>query len=402
MNNTSIEPQAEILLGETRITLLGTAHVSRQSAETVRTLLSSGEFDAVAVELCNSRYQVLNNPDNLAKMNLFQVLREGKTSMVMANLALSAYQQKMANELGIEPGAEMKVAIEIADQKSIPISFIDREIGITLKRIYRNIPWWKRLALMSGLLATALSDEKVSEDDIEQLKQGDMLESALSSLKEKDRSLFKPLIGERDQFMVARLRSELEDSTIKNMLVVIGAGHLAGMKALLEEQPEPSPESVQTTQDTLNAIPPASRWPKLIPWVIVAAIVTGFLIGFQKSPEMGWQMVVDWILINGGLSALGAALAWAHPVTILTAFVAAPITSLNPMIGAGMATGAMEVFLRKPRVGDFAQLKTDVSSLGGWWKNRVARILLIFFLSSLGSAIGTYVAGFTIFQRLAS
>ena len=401
LNSLETEPQAVILLGETRITLLGTAHVSRQSADKVRELLSSGNYDAVAIELCNSRYQAITNPDNLAQMDLFQVLREGKTSMVMANLALSAYQQKMANELGIEPGAEMKAAIEVADQQSIPVSMIDREIGTTLKRIYRNIPWWRKLTLVSALLASSLSNEKVSEDDIEQLKQGDILESALSGLKENERSLFKPLIGERDQYMALRLRSELADSNIKNMLVVIGAGHLKGMQTLLEKTPAPTQQNIQQTLDELNAIPAASRWPKLIPWVIVAAIVTGFAIGFQKSPQMGLGMVIDWVLINGGLSALGAALAWAHPLTIITAFLAAPLTSLNPMIGAGMVTAAMEVFLRKPKVGDFAQLKNDVTKLSGWWKNRVARILLVFFLSSMGSAIGTYVAGFSIFQRLA-
>ncbi len=401
MNNQETEPQADILLGETRITLLGTAHVSRQSADKVKELLSTGNYDAVAVELCNSRYQALTNPDNLAKMDLIQVLREGKTSMVIANLALSAYQQKMAAELGIEPGAEMKMAIEIADQQTIPVSVIDREIGTTLKRIYHNIPWWRKLTLVSALLATSLTNEKVSEEDIEQLKQGDILESALSGLKENERSLFEPLIGERDQYMASRLRSELADSTIKNMLVVIGAGHLKGMQTLLEKTPAPTQQTIQQNLDDLNAIPVASRWPKLIPWLIVAAIVAGFAIGFQKSPQMGLGMVIDWVLINGGLSALGAALAWAHPLTIITAFLAAPLTSLNPMIGAGMVTAAMEVFLRKPKVGDFAQLKKDVTKVSGWWKNRVARILLVFFLSSLGSAIGTYVAGFSIFQRLA-
>ena len=400
MNDVITEPKVDILVGETLVSLLGTAHVSRQSADTVRELLSNDTYDAVAVELCNSRHVMLTNPDNLANMNLFQVLREGKATMVMANLALSAYQQKMANELGIEPGAEMKTAIEVAGQRSIPVFLIDREIGTTLKRVYRNIPWWKRLAMLSALFASTLSHEKVSEDDIEQLKQGDILESALSGLKENDRSMFKPLIDERDQFMVARLRSELSHAKLDKILVVIGAGHLKGMQTLLEKSPAPTLEDVKQTLDKLNTIPAASRWPKLIPWLIVCAIIAGFVIGFQRSPQMGWQLVLDWILINGGLSALGAALAKAHPLTIVTAFLAAPLTSLNPMIGAGMVAGAMEVFMRKPRVGDFSSLKKDVTKLSGWWKNRVARILLVFFLSSLGSAIGTYVAGYSIFQRL--
>ncbi|MCH9696774.1 MAG: TraB/GumN family protein [Gammaproteobacteria bacterium] len=389
-----------MMLGNTLVTLLGTAHVSRQSAETVKSLLLSDQFDAVAVELCESRHKIMSDPDSLANMNLFQVIREGKASMVMANLALSAYQQKMANELGIEPGAEMKTAIETAEQKSMPVILVDRDIGTTLKRVYRNIPWWRRLTLVAGILAASLSDQSVSEEDVEKLKQGDMLESALSGLTDNDRVLFNPLIHERDQFMVGKIREALQDSSINRLLVVIGAGHLNGMNKLLQETPAPSVQNNQNRLEQLNTIPPASHWPKLIPWLIVCAILSGFYFGFQKSPDMGWQMVIDWVLINGGLSALGALVALAHPVTVITAFLAAPLTSLNPMIGAGMVTGLTELLVRKPRVGDFAHLKNDVSKLGGWWKNRVARIFLVFFLSSLGSAVGTYVAGFSIFHRL--
>jgi len=106
------------------------------------------------------------------------------------------------------------------------------------------------------------------------------------------------------------------------------------------------------------------------------------------------------VLINGGLSALGAAIAGAHPLTVVGAFIAAPITSLNPMVGAGMVTAMIEIYIRKPKVADFNQLKHDTTHFKGWWKNRVTRTLLIFILSTLGSAIGTYVAGFFIFERL--
>jgi pheromone shutdown-related protein TraB len=196
--------------------------------------------------------------------------------------------------------------------------------------------------------------------------------------------------------MAARLLQEIESQGHENLLAVVGAGHLNGIARYLQA-PTDSPETVIAA---LDQEPRPSRWPKLIPWVIVALVVTGFVIGFQRNPELGWELVLDWILINGGLSALGALLAAAHPLTVVTAFLAAPLTSLNPTIGAGMVTAAAEIFLRKPTVADFGKLRHDTTSLRGWWHNRVSRTLLIFFLSTLGSAIGTYVAGFRIFSRL--
>ena len=179
---------------------------------------------------------------------------------------------------------------------------------------------------------------------------------------------------------------------------MLGAGHLKGVSRYLEEDHrEPGEEIAE-----LDRLPEKSRWPRLIPWAIVALILTGFAYGFAKSPQLGWQVVADWVLINGSLSALGALIAAGHPLTILTAFVAAPLTSLNPTIGAGMVTGAVELYLRKPSVGDFGRLRHDTAEVKGWWRNRVSRILLVFVLSTLGSAIGTYVAGFRIADRLFS
>jgi pheromone shutdown protein TraB len=196
--------------------------------------------------------------------------------------------------------------------------------------------------------------------------------------------------------MAARLREEIESHGHENLLVVIGAGHLQGIARYLESQREPPAAII----DQLDRLPAPSRWPRLIPWAIVALILSGFAVGFMRSPNLGWKLVTDWVLINGGLSALGALIAAAHPLTVLIAFLAAPLTSLNPTIGAGMVTAATELYVRKPTVADFGALRSDTTSLKGWWQNRVSRILLIFFLSTLGSALGTYLAGFRIFQRL--
>jgi pheromone shutdown-related protein TraB len=396
MSHSDQEPQREIRFGDRRVTLLGTAHVSRASAEKVTSLLESGEFDAIAVELCPSRFNALINPDDLAKMDLFKVVREKRVLMVMASLALGAYQQRLAEQFGIEPGAEQREAIRLAQASHRPLLLIDREISVTLKRVAGNLAWWKRFGLFAGLIGAIISKEEVSESEIEHLKEGDILETTFAEFAEDRQDLFLPLIDERDRYMAARLQQEIEQEGHQNLLAVVGAGHLNGIARYLEEPPGNAAEVIAH----LDRLPRSNRWPKLIPWLIVALVLTGFFIGFQRNPGLGWELVIDWVLINGGLSALGALLAAAHPLTILTAFLAAPLTSLNPTVGAGMVTAAAEIYLRKPTVADFGQLRSDTTSLRGWWRNRVSRILLIFFLSTLGSAIGTYIAGFRIFGRL--
>lgn len=390
------QPMRRFRSGEREVTLLGTAHVSAASARTVTELLDSGEFDAVAVELCPSRLNSLTNPDALARMDLFQVLREGKAPLVMASLALGAYQQRLAEQFGIEPGAEMRAAVEHARRHGLPVVLIDRDIGITMRRVYRGVRWWRRLELFAGLLSSVVSREKVSEAEIERLKEGDVLESTFSQFAEQAAELYAPLIDERDRYMAARLQRSLAAGDGRHLLAVVGAGHLRGIAAYLDEPPaDPAAELAR-----LEQVPPGSRWLRYLPWAVVAIILAGFALGFARSPSLGVELVGEWVVINGGLAALGALLAGAHPLTIAVAFLAAPLTSLNPMIGAGMVTAGAELMLRRPKVSDFSALRTAATTFRGWWKNRVTRILLVFALSTLGSAIGTYLAGFRIFGRL--
>lgn len=394
------EPMAEVMVGDSRITLLGTAHISRSSAEKVRQLMDTGKYDAVAVELCPSRHQSIIDPDALSRMDLFDVIRGGKAAMVAASLALGAFQQRAAEQLGIQPGAEMRQAIESAQEKKLPVLLIDREMGTTLKRIYRNVPWWRRMNLIAGLMASVVSSHKVSEEEIERLKEGDVLESTFAQFAEDEKDLFLPLIDERDRYMVARLQQEVASHPHGNILAVIGAGHLNGMLKHFQRDGNRVPDGVGDTIVELDTLAPGNRWLKYIPWGIVALVISGFAIGFSRSPDLGWQLVLDWVLINGGLAALGALIAGGHPLTVIGAFLAAPLTSLNPTIGAGMVTAAIEVYLRRPKVGDFSLLRTDSTTVKGWWRNRVTRTLLVFIFSTIGSAVGTYVAGFRIVERL--
>jgi len=390
------EPLTRVATAHGNITLLGTAHVSRQSAEKVKELLTEEKFDAVAVELCPSRYQALIDPDAMSRMDLLQVLREGKAAMVTASLAMGAYQQRLADQFGIRPGEEQRIAIDIARETHLPVLLIDRDIGITLKRTARNLAWWKRWTLLSGLMMSLVSREEVDEEEIERLKEGDILETTFAEFAHDRQDLFEPLIDERDRYMAARLLAEQQTAEHGEILAVVGAGHLKGITEQLKE----GVGQLDEVTKALDEVPASKRWPKLIPWLIVALVLIGFYIGFRRSPDLGWLLVADWVLINGGLSAIGAAIAAAHPLTIATAFLAAPLTSLNPTVGAGMVTAAAEIFFRKPRVGDFSDLRKDTTQLRGWWRNRVSRTLLVFLFSTLGSAAGTYIAGFKIFGRL--
>lgn len=390
------EPVREVEHNGVRYTLLGTAHVSRASVDAVRRHIEHGNFDAVAVELCESRHKALTDADAWRELDLFAVIREGKANMMIASLGLAAYQRRIAEQFGIEPGAEMKAAMETADAAGLPLQLIDREIGISLKRTSRNLSWWRRWVMVNGLIFSMFSREKISEEDIERLKQGDILEETFSEFASASPEIYESLITERDHFMAARLRQENNDHPGRRVLAVIGAGHLDGTANALASDEDPAKQVA-----SLDKVPPPSRLWKAIPWLILIAVVSGFGIGFSRSPELGWSLVLTWVAINGSLSALGAACARAHPLTIITALLAAPLTSLNPTIGAGMVTGAVEAWLRKPKIADFESLRDDLIRLSGWWKNRVARVFLVFFLSNVGSAVGTWVAGFSMIRQLA-
>ncbi|ADC61047.1 TraB/GumN family protein [Allochromatium vinosum] len=392
----SMEPRRDLVIDGVELTVLGTAHVSRASADQVRKLIQSGDYDSVAVELCRSRFNALMDPRTLAQMDLFSVIRQNRVYMVVANLVLAAYQQRLADQFGIEPGAEQRTALRLAKDQGLNLLLVDREIGITLKRISANLGWWKRYGLFAGLLAAMVSSDEVTEEEVERLKEGDVLETAFAEFAAERRDLYVPLIEERDRYMAARLRRELARVGARRALVVIGAGHLKGVTEALETDRTDPAEVL----GDLERVPPPSRWPAVFGWTLLILILAGFGYGFAVSPELGLDLLIGWALITGGLSALGTLLAAGHPLTILSAFLAAPLTTLNPAIGAGMITGAVELYLRKPSVGEFSRLRSDVATWTGWWRNRVSRVLVVFVLSSLGAGIGTYVAGLHIAERL--
>jgi pheromone shutdown-related protein TraB len=362
----------------------------------VRRLIEGGGYDAVAVELCRPRFNAMVDPKSLSQMDLFSVIRQGRVYMVVANLALSAYQQRLADQFGIEPGAEQRMAIRLAQERGLPILLIDREIGVTLKRISGGLRWWKRYGLFVGLVAAMLTSDEVSEEEVERLKEGDVLETAFAEFAASRQDLYVPLIAERDGYMAAKLCQESARTGARRVLAVVGVGHLKGIERHLSDGvADPAARIAE-----LEQIARPSRWSGVFPWAVLVLVLGGFLYGFLQSPSLGVDLVVAWVVITGGLCALGTLVAGGHPLTVVSGFLAAPLTTLHPAIGAGMVTAAVELSLRKPSVGDFSRLRQDVGSLRGWWHNRVARVFVVFLLSTLGAAAGTYVGGFHIAGRL--
>jgi pheromone shutdown-related protein TraB len=379
--------------------VLGTAHVSRSSMEAVDALLASEHFDAVAVELCDSRAQSMRDPEAFRQLDLFKVIRQGKAGMVAASLVLSTFQKRLADQSGIQPGAEMKAAMDGAEQRGLPLWLIDREVGTTLKRAWRSVGFWQRFGLLGGLLASVFDREDIEQGEIEKLKQGDLLESAFSEFASGSKPLYDSLIGERDAFMAARLREEAARPTMvenRRVLVVIGAGHLKGLCALLrEQQGDPASKVAE-----LAILPPKARWPKWLAAALVLLVFAAIAWAFHQNTALGTQALRDWVLFTGGFAALGAVAAGAHPLSILAAFIAAPIKPFRPGIPAGGISAMAEAWVRRPRVADFDTLRDDIVHWSGWWKNRVARTLLNFFLVSVGTIIGEYSAGIHIFKSL--
>ena len=390
------EPLAELEYAGTQITVLGTAHVSKASADKVRMLLDNATYDSVAVELCQSRYKTLLSPDQFLNMDLGQIIRQRKIFRVVAILILGGYQQRIAERLGVEPGGELKEALRWVQERDLSLAIIDRDIGVTFKRVYAGLSWWRKLLLFNALFASLFYNEDISQQEVEQIKQGHTLETLFEKLPISIRNIKHILLDERDLYMATKVKQFIDEHKPNSLLVVVGAAHLSGIVRELKH----SNRDFNATINELESVTSAKKITHLLPWLVVAVILAGFIYGFTKETQIGFELVLDWVFINGGLAAMGALIAAAHPLTIISVFFAAPLTSINPTIGAGMVAAAVELFLKKPRVSDFANLKKDTAKLSGWWHNRVAKIVMIFVLSTIGSAIGTYIGGFHIYSTL--
>jgi pheromone shutdown-related protein TraB len=374
-----------LAVGDRQIVLLGTAHVSRESVDEVRRVIAEEKPDRVCVELDEGRYTSMSQGSGWKDLNVGKVIRQGKGFLLMANLVLSSFQRRLGKDLGVKPGEEMLAAVQVSQELSIPYSLCDRNIQITLRRAWSRTRFWGKIKMLAALISSVFSDEKLSAEDIEKLKQKDILQNMMEELAQFLPAAKEVLIDERDKYLAARI-FQAEGS---RMVAVVGAGHLEGIAAHITAMSE-GRESTDVSD--LDSLAPKSTVGRILPWTIPALIVALFAYGFVRA---GWSMssamLLRWLIIHGGLAAVGAALAFAHPLTIVIAFVMAPIGTLNPFGKIGLFTGVAEAFLRKPRVKDVENLAEDVSSLKGFYTNRVTHILIVFFLSTLGAAIGNMI-----------
>lgn len=380
LENTDIY---RLTLDNREYVLVGTAHISQDSVETVKSVIRDENPDTVCIELDELRHRALRNPRHWESLNLIQVLKQGQAPFLLANLALSSFQKRMGLQTGVKPGAELAAAAELADELGKDVRLVDREIRTTLLRAWRKASLWKKMTLFSTLLASMFDSQELNEEELTKLRQTDTLSAMLDEMAEVLPIVKTILVDERDTYMAHHIGL----APGHKIVAIVGAAHMPGILKKLGQ----SYSSAEMAE--LSVIPEKTTLSKVLPWLIPAIVVGLFIAGFMAGDTQQLaNAAVAWILANGVLSALGALIALGHPLTIVAAFIAAPITSLNPTIGAGFVTGLVQAFVTPPQVKDMEHVSEDIAKLSGWWRNRLTRVLLVFVFSSIGSAIGTLVA----------
>lgn len=372
---------------EKEIILIATAHVSRESAELVKMVIEEERPDSVCVELDEGRYESIQNPKAWQETDITKVIKSKRIGFLVANLILSSYQKKMAEKLEVPVGGEMIQGIESAKEVGASLVLADRSIQTTFLRIWRKLSFWEKVKLLTSFLFSSEEDTEISDKDLQELLKEDMLESAMAGMREQFPKIGEILINERDMY----LASKIKEAPGRKVVAVLGGAHVPGIK-----------KEIYKNQDieSISVVPPKSFFSKVAGWII-PAIITGLLIySFVVNIESGLQQLSTWVLWTGALGALFTAIALGHPLSILTAFVAAPITTLHPLLACGWFAGLVEATIKKPTVQDIQNIQTDIFSLKGIFKNRFLKTILIVMMANIGASIGTFIAGTDIIKNL--
>ena len=374
------ERVSHVKVDDKDVYLVGTAHLSQESVQDVRTTAEQVHPDAICIELCKARHQAMTQADTWSKMDIFKVIRQKKAAFLLAQLIMTSFYRRLGEKLHIQPGAEMLEGIRMAEQSKTELVLADRDIEITLKRVWGYLGFWSKLKLALQLVVSTLFTEKIDTDMIEQLKKQDQLEAIMAEFAEQFPEIKRRLIDERDTYLAQKIRT----APGQTIVAIIGAGHVDGIKSQIhQDQP----------LDELMTLPPKSIWGPLLAWGLPLLILGLIAYGFTKGTAHGFQNVYIWVLVTGSLAGVGAAMAFAHPLTILSAFVAAPITTLHPLLAAGWIAGIVQAFVKRPTVRDLEDLPEAIATVKGFWTNPVTRILLIIVLSNIGASIGVFIAG---------
>lgn len=379
-------------LQDKTVLLVGTAHISQHSADLVEQVIDVEQPDTVCIELDERRYDALSKPQRWENLDLKQVVRKKQLSTLMVNLILASYQKKLGGQLGVMPGTELLTAAQAADRNTIPVELCDRDIRVTLRRAWRATTLFKKVYLLATLLASLFDSTELDEDNLTELRKKDVLSDLMKELGQTFPDTKNALIDERDIFMAEKIKA----AAGQRIVAVVGAGHVAGIIKRIEQDNSERLEEI-------NTIPPISKAWKLFGWSIPVLIILSIVfIGFKQGAGEAGANALYWILANGIPSAVGAVFALAHPATIFSAFAAAPITSLTPVIGAGYVCAFVQIMTQPPVVKEFENVGDDIGTLKGWWRNKLLRVFLVFILTGLGSSIGTWVGGYRIVSNLLS
>ena len=370
--------------------IIGTAHISRQSSELVQEVIEKEKPDCVCVELDSQRYKALSEKNKWESLNIKTVIKEKQLTTLFINIILSSYQKKLGEKLGVMPGTEMLMAVETAKNLNLKIALCDREIRITLRRAWNSMSFWHKFKLFSSGFAGLLDKTELTEEKLLELKEKDVLSEMIEELGKTLPVLKKVLIDERDIYLSTKIKEAIGNKIV----AVVGAGHVKGICRELENR-----RNIDLKE--FEYIPPASLTFKIIGWgipiIIIASII---LIGYSKGISAAQDNILIWILANGIPCSIGAILAVAHPITIIVSFIAAPITSLSPLIGAGYVAAFVQAYFQPPLVKEIQNVSDDIGKISKWWKNKLLKVLLVFILTGLGSLIGTYVGAYEIISNL--
>ncbi len=371
----NISPEREIIL-------LGTAHISQESVDLVRSAIAEEKPDSVCVELDENRLKALEDGDRWKNLDIKSVLKKRQMSPLILNLVLASYQKRMGESTGVEPGSELKAAVKETRACNANLVLADRDVKITLRRSWGSTPFFRKFKLLAALLGSIFETEKISEEDLSKMREQDTLSVLMDDFGKTFPEIKEILISERDQFLAGRILK----AEGKKVLAVVGAGHLQGIKSIIESgQKLPSEEE-------LCKIPPPSYLATIIGWGIPAAIIISLIyIGFKMGPDKLADNAIFWVLATGLPATFGTICALAHPFAILTAFFLAPITTLHPLIGVGMFTAFVQAYFCPPRVYEMEAATDDIWKPSRWWKNRFTRVFLAFICPGLFTTVGSII-----------
>ena len=362
------------------IILIGTAHVSRLSAEQVKEVIEKEKPDSVCIELDEQRYQSITDHNKWKETDIFKIIKEKKATLLLMNLAISSFQNRMAKQFDIKPGQEMIQGIESAKETGAELVLADRNIQVTFSRIWHNLGWLGKSQLLTSVFYSIFSKDTISEEELEKMKSQDTLNAVLAEFTESFPRLKTPLIDERDQFLAQKIK----EAPGKKIVAVLGAAHVPGItKEIYKHQ----------DLEKLSAVPPKSILPKIIGWSIPVLLIALVAFTFIANPTAGWDQAWSWIIWTGTMAAIGAIVALGHPLAVVTAFIVAPVTALHPILASGWFSGLVQAYLKRPTIGDFERLSEDVFTVKGFWKNKVTRVLLVLVLTNLFGSLGTIIGG---------